>query len=159
MIQDKIKDRDSLKRTISRLKNEKKTIVFTNGCFDIMHAGHAGYLEEAKRHGDILVVGVNSDDSVKRLKGPGRPIMKQDDRLSMLAALESVDFVTVFDEDDPENIITELSPDAIAKGEDWKEEDIIGSDFVKKSGGKVIRIRFRDGCSTTSIIKKIRSLR
>ncbi len=158
MIDDKIKGIDELKPILSKLKREKKTIVFTNGCFDILHAGHAAYLEDTKKHGDILVVAVNSDKSAKKIKGKGRPVVKESDRAKMVASLEPVDFVTIFYEDDPGAIVKEINPDIIAKGADWKEADIIGGELVKKSGGKVVAIPFRRGYSTTDIIKKIRSL-
>ena len=156
MIKDKIKTPEELGRILSGLRERGKKIVFTNGCFDIMHAGHALSLEEAKSAGDCLVVAVNSDSSVKRLKGPGRPVTGEADRMKVLAALGSVDFVTMFHEADPGKIIERLSPDIIAKGADWKEVDIIGADSVKKKGGKVVRLKFLDGYSSTDIIDKIR---
>ncbi len=159
MIKKKIKKKQGLKKTISRLKKREKSIVFTNGCFDILHAGHVHYLEEAKKLGDVLVVAVNSDGSAKRLKGKGRPVTSRDNRMKLLAALESVDFVTYFDEDDPGSIVRELEPDIIVKGSDWDEDDIIGADVVKKRGGRVATISFLKGLSTTSIIKKIKKLR
>lgn len=159
MIEDKIKKIDALKSMLSDLKKAKKVIVFTNGCFDMLHIGHVKYLQEAKACGDILVVAVNSDGSVRRLKGPDRPVVSQDDRLRMLASLESVDYVTVFDEETPVSIIKELKPDVIVKGSDWKEDEIVGGDFVKKIGGKVVTVPFIKGYSTSSLIKKIKRLR
>jgi D-beta-D-heptose 7-phosphate kinase/D-beta-D-heptose 1-phosphate adenosyltransferase len=158
MIKNKIKSVKDLKSILSTLKEEGKKIVFTNGCFDILHVGHVSYLEEAKRHGDILVVAINSDKSTEKLKGKGRPIVHQADRLKMLASLESVDFATAFNEDDPGLIVKKLNPDVIVKGSDWKEEDIIGGEDVRKKGGKTITIPFLSGYSTTTVIKKVKEL-
>ena len=159
MIKDKIKTREALKKIVSRLKKERKTVVFTNGCFDILHAGHVTYLEEAKKEGDILIVALNSDSSVRTLKGRGRPVVNQNERSMVLAALDSVDFVTVFEEDDPAAIIKALGPDVIVKGADWRKDEIIGGDYVKKSGGRVATAPIYKGLSTTSLIKKIKRLR
>lgn len=158
MTKDKIKTVNTLKDILSRLKKQKKSIVFTNGCFDILHVGHVTYLENAKREGDILVVAVNSDDSLRRLKGEGRPIVNQDDRMKILAALESVDFVISFEEDDPASMVKRLNPDVIVKGSDWKEDEVIGGEYVKKMGGKVVTIPLCEGYSTTSLIEKIKRL-
>ena len=141
---------------IKNLKNEGKKIVFTNGCFDIIHAGHIQYLQEAKALGDILIVGVNSDASVKRLKGNSRPINFEDDRLIVLDALKPVDYVILFDEDTPFNLIKAIIPDVLVKGGDWKIEDIIGYDIVTQNGGKVKSLSFKKGISTTEIIKRIK---
>ncbi len=159
MIDSKIKDPEGLSSIILALKNEKKKIVFTNGCFDMVHAGHVAYLEDARREGDILVVALNSDNSVKRLKGDGRPINKEIDRQRIIAALASVDYVTLFDEDDPKEIVEKLQPDVIVKGSDWKVDEIIGGEFVKSMGGKAVAIPFRNGYSTTDLIKKIKALK
>ena len=156
MTQDKIKTLDGLKDILSALRKGQKRIVFTNGCFDILHVGHVTYLEEAKKQGDILVVAVNSDDSLKRLKGKGRPVVNQNDRMKMLAALESVDYVIIFKEDNPASIVEDLKPDVIVKGSDWKEDEIIGAESVKKGGGKVITIPISQGYSTTALLKKIK---
>lgn len=158
MIQQKIKNKTDLVKILSKFKKEKKRVVFTNGCFDILHAGHTAYLEEAKKKGDFLVVAVNSDNSVKRIKGSARPIVNENDRLKIIASLESVDFVTIFSEDTPAEIIKELCPDIIVKGSDWKENEIVGADFIKKNGGSVITIPFLKGYSTTSLINKIKKL-
>lgn len=139
------------------LQDRNKKVVFTNGCFDILHAGHVQYLEEAKSLGDILVVGLNSDASVQRLKGRNRPVNIQEDRALVLAALEAVDFVIIFTEETPYNLIKALQPDILVKGGDWKEEDIVGSDIVTAKGGKVISLPFKAGLSTTGIIKRLRS--
>lgn len=159
MIKDKIKSLRELKSILSSLKKKGKKVVFTNGCFDLIHAGHAAYLESAKALGDILVVAVNSDRSVKRLKGQGRPVVGLNDRLKIVASLEPVDFVTSFEEDDPLAIVKELNPDVIVKGGDWKEDEIIGGSYVEKTGGKVMTIPFLEGYSTTAIIKKIKELK
>nr|HID57918.1 D-glycero-beta-D-manno-heptose 1-phosphate adenylyltransferase [Desulfobacterales bacterium] len=154
-ISDKIKDPSSLRLELQGLKKDNKKIVFTNGCFDILHLGHVRYLEAAKAEGDILVVGVNSDHSVRCIKGPGRPILPQDQRTHVLAALASVDFVTIFDEPDPLNLIESLRPDVLVKGADWDENEIVGRDIVEADGGRVVRIPLVKGVSTTGIVKRI----
>ncbi len=141
---------------LSKLRQNKK-VVFTNGCFDIIHAGHVQYLQQAKELGDILIVGLNSDDSVKRLKGSSRPINNQQDRKIVLEALRSVDYVLIFEEDTPYNLINQIKPDVLVKGGDWKVEQIVGSDIVLENGGEVKSLLFIDGASTTSIIEKILS--
>ena len=130
-------------------------LVFTNGVFDLLHRGHVEYLEEARVLGDRLVVGVNSDASVRRLKGADRPIVPEDERVELLAALECVDLVALFDEDTPERIIREVAPDVLVKGGDWALEAIVGREFVEARGGRVERIRVREGWSTTRIIERI----
>lgn len=144
-----------IKKTTEEFKNNGKKIVFTNGCFDILHRGHAEYLEQAKSLGDLLVVGVNSDTSVKRLKGNDRPINNENDRAFMLDKLKPVDVVTIFTEDTPIDLISEVIPDVLVKGGDWKEDDIVGSDVVKGHGGKVISLKFVDSYSTTAIIDRM----
>ncbi len=141
---------------INNWKKEGKKIVFTNGCFDIIHAGHVDYLEKAKSLGDVLVVGLNSDESIKRIKGPERPINIQEHRKRVLEALKPVDLVIVFDEDTPERLIKEIKPDVLVKGGDWKIENIVGADFVKSYGGEVKTIDFVYDISTTKIIQKAR---
>ncbi len=133
-------------------------MVFTNGCFDILHAGHLDYLERARALGDRLVIGLNSDASVTRLKGPGRPVNALKTRELMLASLMFVDAVVIFDEDTPERLITEVKPDILVKGGDYLAENIVGADFVTAKGGRVEVLPFVDGYSTTSIIEKIRNL-
>lgn len=128
-------------------------IVFTNGCFDILHVGHARYLKEARALGDALVVGVNSDASVKRLKGPSRPIQDQSDRSELLASLGCVDYVVIFDEDTPQELIEKVSPDVLVKGGDWKPEAIVGSKFVLAKGGEVKSLPFHPGRSTTRLLE------
>jgi D-glycero-beta-D-manno-heptose 1-phosphate adenylyltransferase len=139
----------------SRLKKAGKRIVFTNGCFDILHAGHVKYLAAARSEGDVLVVGLNSDESVKIIKDEKRPIVNQTQRAEVLSALECVDFVILFDEPDPLKLIHDVRPDVLVKGGDWAEKDIIGSDFVKANGGKVVRVPLVPDMSTTHIIKRI----
>lgn len=152
---DKILTRQELVREINRLKNAGKKIVFTNGCFDILHAGHTKYLALAKEEGDILVVGVNSDKSVKSIKGEKRPIVPQMQRAEVLSGLSCVDYITFFDESDPLNLIMDISPDVLVKGDDWAEENIIGADHVRATGGRVVRVSIVPGISTSSIIKRI----
>jgi D-beta-D-heptose 7-phosphate kinase/D-beta-D-heptose 1-phosphate adenosyltransferase len=130
-------------------------IVFTNGCFDIIHAGHVGYLEEARKQGDRLVLAVNSDDSIRRLKGSGRPINPLDRRMAVLAGLESVDWVVPFDEDTPERLLRRVKPDVLVKGGDYREDQVVGSQIVKAYNGSVKVLSFYDNCSTTSIVNKI----
>lgn len=138
------------------LENRKgKKVVFTNGCFDILHKGHISYLNDAKDQGDILIVGVNSDSSVKRLKGEDRPVNKELDRQFMLENLKAVDAVAIFEEDTPYNLINSIQPDILVKGGDWKVEDIVGHDIVTAKGGIVKSLRFENGYSTTDLINKV----
>ena len=130
-------------------------IVFTNGVFDLLHRGHAEYLEEAASLGDRLVVGVNSDASVRRLKGPARPIVPEDERAELVGALACVDAVVRFDDDTPERLIREVRPDVLAKGGDWKLEEIVGRELVESLGGQVVRVRLREGFSTSALIERI----
>ena len=139
----------------NQLRTEAKKVVFTNGCFDILHPGHARYLYSAEELGDFLIVAVNSDASVKAIKGLSRPILGQDARAEMVAALGCVDGVIIFQEPDPKKVIQHLLPDILVKGGDWEENQIIGADVVKQAGGKVIRIPFSEGFSTTELIKKV----
>ena len=132
-----------------------KRVVWTNGCFDLLHAGHVAYLERARRHGDLLIVGINSDASVRRIKGKGRPLQAEKDRSLVLAALASVDAVVVFDGDTPIKLIRTLSPDVLAKGADWAADEIVGREEVLAAGGRVVRVPLRPGASTSSIIKKV----
>lgn len=152
MSQNKIKNLNQLAKIIKKLKNKKKKIVFTNGCFDILHLGHIRYLTQAKKKGNILVVGLNSDSSVKKLKGKNRPIFSKSARAEVLAALESVDFVTIFSDLTPLEVIKKLKPDILVKGGDWQTDQIVGKDFVELYGGKVITIPFIKGYSTRSTI-------
>jgi rfaE bifunctional protein nucleotidyltransferase chain/domain len=151
----KIKTAAELSPLLDILRSTGKKIIFTNGCFDIIHTGHTRYLAQAKSYGDLLIVAVNSDASVRKIKGEKRPINPQADRMETLAALEMVDFVTVFDEPDPYRIISALKPDVLVKGGDWPIEKIIGRDVVEARGGRVINVPYVEGASTTGIIEKI----
>lgn len=133
-----------------------ETVVFTNGCFDLLHVGHVRYLTAARNLGDLLVVGLNSDASVSGIKGPSRPIIPEEQRAEVLTALACVDYVTLFSEPDPLRLIETIQPDILVKGADWAEEDIIGADVVKGRGGRVARIQVVPGASTTGIIQRIR---
>ena len=137
--------------------NKEKKIVFTNGCFDILHRGHVAYLNEARALGDVLVLGLNSDASVKRLKGESRPINSELDRKFVMENLKAIDFVEIFTEDTPYNLIKEVEPSILVKGGDWKPEQIVGSDIVLKSGGEVKSLQFINGFSTTNTIKQVLS--
>jgi len=139
----------------SNLKVEGKVIVFTNGVFDLIHSGHVDYLSKAKKLGDVLIVGLNSDESVKRIKGDKRPILKQEERAFILSNLKPVDYVVFFDEDTPEKLISELIPDILVKGADWSVEKIVGKDIVEKNGGRVMKIDFVNDQSTSKIIDLI----
>lgn len=132
-----------------------RKVVFTNGCFDLLHVGHVRYLKEARAQGDMLVLGLNTDASVRRLKGPERPLQNEQARAEILAALEAVDFVTLFDEETPENLIHEVRPDVLVKGGDYTIDKIVGAPFVQSYGGEVKSLTFVDGFSTTSLIKKM----
>ena len=156
MAKDKIYSADRLVKVIEGLKRDGKVVVFTNGCFDILHVGHVRYLAVAKGEGDILVVGVNSDKSVRDLKGQNRPVQDEESRAEIIASLQSVDFVVIFDEADPLSLIVKFKPDILVKGEDWKEGEIVGGDEVLSWGGKVVRARLSPGSSTTSIIERIK---
>jgi rfaE bifunctional protein nucleotidyltransferase chain/domain len=147
--------RADLLKIRERLKHEKKKVVFTNGCFDIVHRGHVEYLTKAKALGDVLLVGMNTDASVQRLKGPLRPVVCQDDRAFVLAALHVVDYVCLFDEDTPHELITAIVPDVLVKGSDWAIDSIVGKDIVEAAGGTVQTIDFVPNRSTTNIIQKI----
>ncbi|RUM38574.1 MAG: D-glycero-beta-D-manno-heptose 1-phosphate adenylyltransferase [Desulfobulbus sp.] len=152
---DKICTLEDLRGKIGRIRNQGSRVAFTNGCFDLLHSGHVSYLEHARRTADFLIVGVNSDRSVRALKGAGRPVNSEQDRLRVLAALGCVDFVVLFDEDTPHREITSLMPDVLVKGADWPEDAIVGAAEVKAAGGRVVRVGFEHQCSTTAIIDKI----
>ena len=151
----KIKKPSALAARLSALRAKGKKIIFTNGCFDILHVGHVTYLDKAKRLGDVLVVGLNSDGSVRRIKGHGRPINSELDRARVLASLSSVDYVTIFSEATPDKLIRKLKPGVLVKGGDWKTKDIVGASFVRSLGGRVASLSFVKGYSTTSIIKRL----
>lgn len=154
----KICDIEELKRRLAQWRVKSDRIVFTNGCFDILHVGHLHTLKEAIQLGDKLIVGLNSDASVSRLKGKERPIVNQLDRSEMLAALEMVDAVIIFEDDTPEELIQMIKPDVLCKGGDWSIENIVGGDFVKSYGGQVVSIPFVQVYSSSSLINKIKSL-
>jgi rfaE bifunctional protein nucleotidyltransferase chain/domain len=153
----KVLTRRSLQGRLDTLRRQGKRIVFTNGCFDLLHPGHLRYLRAARRLGDVLVVALNSDASVRRLKGPSRPLVPQRDRCEVIAALQMVDYVTVFDEDTPYELIKQLRPDVLVKGGDWKRDDIVGADVVRARGGVVRSLRFTPGFSTTRLVERIRT--
>ena len=140
---------------INRIKAEKKKIVFTNGCFDLLHVGHIRYLAQAKKLGEFLIIGLNSDSSVKELKGEDRPINSFEDRATLLSAIESVDLVIMFEEQTPENLIKDIVPDILVKGGDYNIEDIVGYQTVIQNGGQVKTLSFYDGYSSTNYINKI----
>ncbi len=144
-----------LSSKVKTLKQDGKRIVFTNGCFDIIHVGHVRYLKEARKLGDVLIVGLNSDESVRTIKGTSRPIVPQAERAEVLSSLRSVDYVVIFNEPDPYNTIAALKPDILVKGGDWHIENIIGRDIVESCGGKVCTIPFIEGASSTNIIESI----
>ncbi|SMF69445.1 D-glycero-beta-D-manno-heptose 1-phosphate adenylyltransferase [Pseudobacteriovorax antillogorgiicola] len=153
----KIMDRASLKNEILNIQDQGRKIVFTNGCFDLLHAGHIAYLEEARSLGHGLVIGVNSDQSVRQLKGESRPIIPCEQRLALLAALECVDYVVSFDEETPAQLIQDLMPDVLVKGADYELHEIVGADTVTAAGGKVERIAFVDGLSTSDIVRRVKA--
>lgn len=150
----KVLDKKSLSTALNHYRHRHKKIVFTNGCFDLLHIGHIRYLEQAAALGDILIVGVNSDESVKKLKGPTRPIQNETDRAEILATLKPVTHTVIFNEDTPYNLISEVLPQVLVKGGDWAPEQIVGSDVVLANGGEVKSLLFIDGKSTTKIIEK-----
>jgi len=155
LLEKKIQNLRRLKKLILILKARRKKIVFTNGCFDLLHYGHIKYLQDAKKKGDVLVVGINSDSSVKRIKEDKRPVVNEKDRLRLVAALESVDYVVLFKEDTPLEIIKFIKPDVLVKGADWNKNNIVGRDIVLSYDGRVSTIKFVKGYSTSNLIKKI----
>jgi len=151
----KIYQRNELKAEVDRLKREGKKVIFTNGCFDILHAGHTRYLREAKKLGDVLILALNSDSSVRSIKGEKRPIVPETERAEVVASLASVDYVTIFNELTPLELIEFLQPDVIVKGGDWAEKDIVGADTVRRWGGRVAIMPEIKGASTTNVIEKV----
>ncbi|HUS38635.1 MAG TPA: D-glycero-beta-D-manno-heptose 1-phosphate adenylyltransferase, partial [Pirellulales bacterium] len=149
----KVIDQTTLNNALDACRARGQRIVFTNGCFDLLHVGHITYLQQAATTGDLLVIGLNSDQSVRRLKGPKRPVIGQEDRAAILAALACVDYVVVFDEETPENLIRTVRPDILVKGGDYRPEDIVGRDFVESYGGQVVVTPIVEGVSTTKILK------
>lgn len=154
-MQSKLLSLEELGKRLQPLREKGQRIVFTNGCFDILHVGHVRYLTAARREGDILVVGLNSDQSVQKIKGPQRPIVPEDQRAEVLAGLWCIDFIVLFNEPDPLLLIQTLQPDVLVKGDDWAEDHIIGADFVKNNGGKVVRVAVVPGAATSKIIARI----
>lgn len=153
----RVKTRSEMIDIITRAKDEGKKVVLTNGCFDLLHAGHLQTFEQAGKHGDMLIVALNSDESVRALKGPERPFVPEQQRAEMIASLRTVDYVVIFDELDPLSIVTDLKPNVLVKGEDWAEGTIIGQDVVEAEGGTVVRVPLMEGFSTTALIEKIRT--
>lgn len=151
----KILSLDQLLTERERLRQAGSRVVFTNGCFDLIHPGHVNYLQEARRLGDALIVALNSDSSVRELKGERRPILNQDERAVVMAALGCVDYVTIFDEPTPREIITALLPDVLVKGGDWSVDEIVGREEVEAAGGRVSSLPFIEGCSTSDVIERI----
>ncbi|HMP90367.1 MAG TPA: D-glycero-beta-D-manno-heptose 1-phosphate adenylyltransferase [Kiritimatiellia bacterium] len=151
---EKIVSREAMRVARARLREEGRKLVFTNGAFDILHAGHVTYLQFSRAQGDALVVGLNSDQSVKRYKGDKRPVNRQEDRALVLAALECIDYVVIFDEDEPKELISEIIPDVLVKGSDWAHY-VSGRDVVEANGGKVVLAEMVEGRSTTNTIKNI----
>jgi len=149
---------DELIIHVQRVRSQRRRVVFTNGCFDLLHPGHVKCLEQARALGDVLVVAINSDASVRRMKGPGRPVVPQAERAEVLAALEPVQFVTIFDEDTPQQIIARVLPDVLVKGGDWGPDQIVGRAEVEAAGGRVVSIPLEPGYSTTKLLEKIRGL-
>lgn len=155
MMENKIKTIASLRRALAKSGPKTRRVVFTNGCFDILHVGHVEYLCRAKALADMLVVGLNSDRSVRMIKGAHRPVNRQHDRAKVLAALTCVDYVVIFNETTPEKLIRALKPDVLVKGGDWKVRDIAGGAFVRSYGGRVVTVPFVKGYSTTALIRKM----
>ena len=153
-----ILDREELLRARADLRARGRTLVFTNGCFDLLHVGHTRYLAAARSLGDALLVAINSDRSVRALKGEGRPVMNESERAELLAALASVDFVTVFDEESPRKLIAELLPDVLVKGGDYALGEIHGREEVERAGGRVLALPFVEGASTTGIIERVKAV-
>ncbi len=151
----KLKTTGQIVQIVEELRKRSKKTIFTNGCFDILHVGHIRYLQLAKSLGDYLIIGLNSDTSVRRLKGAERPINNQEDRAFLLSALDVVDYIIVFEEDTPYNLIKKIKPDILVKGGDWAADQIVGSDIVKVSGGQVISLPFFNGYSTTGTIERL----
>ncbi len=151
----KIVSIDEIVEIRDKLKKEGKKIVFTNGCFDILHRGHVEYLAKAKGLGDVLIVGLNSDSSVRQIKGEGRPIVPQEDRAIILSSLHFVDYVVIFEEQTPYELISKIVPDVLVKGSDWSPENVVGKDIVEANGGEVVLIELTPNRSTTNIIKTV----
>jgi rfaE bifunctional protein nucleotidyltransferase chain/domain len=154
----KIMSTDALIKERQNLRAEGKRLVFTNGCFDLLHPGHVSYLRHARSLGDALIVALNSDRSVRNIKGPGRPILNQQERAEVIAALEAVDYVTIFDDETPRELIAAVLPDVLVKGGDWALDEIVGREEVEGAGGRVLSLPYIEGSSTTDIIERIKKL-
>jgi len=146
---------DALKDQVERVRGRGKKIAFTNGCFDILHVGHVRYLREARKTGDLLILGLNSDASVRAIKGEKRPLVPQGERAEVVASLDAVDYVTLFDDPTPLRLIECLRPDVLVKGGDWKAESVVGGDAVRSWGGRVVIVSLTEGASTTNIVEKV----
>ena len=155
---EKVKNFTQIAEIVNELKRKGKKVVFTNGCFDILHSGHIKLLKKAKKLGDILILGINKDKSIKKLKGKGRPIMNEKQRIEIISAIEFVDYVVPFGQPTPEKLIKRIKPDIIVKGGDYKKNEVIGKDIVEKYGGKVYIFPLVKNISTTKIIKKIKKM-
>jgi len=151
----KIRSLEELTAQLEHDRGKGKKVVFTNGCFDLLHVGHIRYLQQARRMGDLLVVAINTDDSVRKLKGPSRPVQPEQDRAEILAGLECVDYVVSFEQDTPLSVIEHLKPDVLVKGADWPVEQIVGREVVEGSGGRVATISYVEGVSTSALIERI----
>lgn len=156
-MQSKLKTLSEVAAIAAQARQKGQRVVFTNGCFDLLHRGHVHILREARASGDLLIVGINSDTSVRSIKGPLRPILPQTDRIELIAAMEMVDYVVLFDEPDPYRVIAAIKPNVLAKGGDWSAEKIVGADIVEQNGGRVAVIPYLPGFSTTEIIERIRN--
>jgi rfaE bifunctional protein nucleotidyltransferase chain/domain len=153
----KLKSLEEIKAIVVDARTNGKKVAFTNGCFDLLHRGHVHVLRAARACADLLIVGINSDQSVKQIKGPTRPVLPESDRCELLGAMEMVDFVVLFNEPDPHNLISAIRPDVLVKGGDWHTEKIIGSDMVEEAGGRVVVVPYIKGFSTTEIIERIKN--
>jgi rfaE bifunctional protein nucleotidyltransferase chain/domain len=153
----KLKSLEEIKAIVVEARNNRKKVAFTNGCFDLLHRGHVHVLRQARACGDVLIVGINSDESVKQIKGSARPVLPESDRCELLGAMEMVDFVILFNESDPYDLIAAIQPDVLVKGGDWNSEKIIGADLVEEAGGSVVVVAYIKGFSTTEIIERIRN--
>ena len=151
----KLKNAAEITAIAAQARRNGQSLVFTNGCFDLVHRGHVHLLRAAKAAGDLLIVALNSDRSVSEIKGPKRPIMPETDRIELIAAMEMVDYVVIFDEPDPTALIDAIKPDVLAKGADWNADKVVGAELVEKSGGRVVRIPYLQGFSTSEIIERI----
>jgi rfaE bifunctional protein nucleotidyltransferase chain/domain len=156
-VSDKLKTLDQLIKIAAQARRNGKSVVFTNGCFDLLHRGHVHVLRQARAAGDLLIVAINSDQSVKAIKGPTRPVAAEMDRLELIAAMEMVDYVILFDEPDPSKLITAIKPNVLAKGGDWGADGVVGADIVEREGGRVVLVPYLKGYSTSEIIERIRN--